>query len=64
MIPSPPVQATPSLKTPLQIAPEQLWIQLTPLQQQHVHQALIAIGEHLLSVSGHHLSLEEHTDER
>ncbi len=58
------VQTAPLPKKPRPIAPHQLWAQLTPSQQQHVRQALIAITQCVLSPLPAKPPAEESNDER
>lgn len=59
-----PAQATPLPGNPGAIVPHQLWAHLTPGQQQHVRQALIAVGQRLLDNLLNPPPPQESSDER
>ena len=52
-----------SSETPSSIAPQQLWMKLTPLQKDLFRQVLITISQHLMAISPSPVTSEEYVDE-
>lgn len=50
-------------ETPNSIAPQQLWMKLTPLQKDLFRQVLITISQQLLAISTGPVTSEEYVDE-
>ena len=62
-MPHPLIHPAPLPTTVGQIAPHQLWVRLTPSQQQQAKQALIALGQQLLADVSSKPVTEEPNDE-
>lgn len=56
-----PTEAPP--ETPNSIAPQQLWMTLTPLQKDLFRQVLITISQHLMAIPPGPVASEEYVDE-